>query len=81
MEGGVVAFWVGNGLNVAKIFPESAIKFMSYETSKRAFAKYWDNVDDVREISGGSRFMAGGIGGLTSQLSELADHICSKELN
>lgn len=33
VEGGVLAFWVGNGLSVAKIMPESAIKFFSYETS------------------------------------------------
>jgi len=33
------------------------------------FAKYWDNVEDSREISGFSRFMSGGIGGITSQLS------------
>jgi solute carrier family 25 phosphate transporter 23/24/25/41 len=32
-EGGLLAFWVGNGLAVAKIFPESAIKFYSYESS------------------------------------------------
>jgi solute carrier family 25 phosphate transporter 23/24/25/41 len=32
-EGGVAAFWVGNGLSVAKIFPESAIKFLTYEAS------------------------------------------------
>lgn len=32
-EGGVLAFWTGNGLSVAKIFPESAIKFMTYESS------------------------------------------------
>lgn len=32
-EGGVRGFWVGNGLSVAKIFPESAIKFFSYETA------------------------------------------------
>ena len=32
-EGGVLAFWTGNGLSVAKILPESAIKFMSYESS------------------------------------------------
>lgn len=69
-EGGIRAFWVGNGLSVAKIFPESAIKFMSYESSKRAFAKYWDHVEDVREISGTSRFLAGGIGGICSQLSK-----------
>lgn len=33
VEGGIRGFWVGNGLSVAKIFPESAIKFFSYETS------------------------------------------------
>ena len=32
-EGGVLAFWTGNGLSVAKIFPESAIKFFAYESS------------------------------------------------
>ena len=30
---------------------------------------YWDHVEDTREISGFSRFMSGGIGGITSQLS------------
>jgi len=87
-EGGVAAFWVGNGLSVAKIFPESAIKFLTYEASvclsltlvtrseedfgsqKRFFAQYVDNVEDVREISGTSRFLSGGLGGITSQLSE-----------
>lgn len=68
-EGGVMAFWTGNGLSVAKIFPESAIKFYSYETAKRVFAEYWDRVEDPRDISGTSRFVAGGIGGITSQLS------------
>lgn len=66
--GGVRAFWVGNGLNVTKIFPESAIKFFSYEYSKRFFARYWDHVADQTEISGSSRFVSGGIGGITSQL-------------
>ncbi|KXN89640.1 Calcium-binding mitochondrial carrier SAL1 [Leucoagaricus sp. SymC.cos] len=77
-EGGVLAFWTGNGLSVAKIFPESAIKFFTYESAatfhsfmfqKRAFAKYWDHVDDPREISSVSRFLSGGIGGISSQLS------------
>lgn len=67
--GGLRAFWVGNGLNCLKIFPESAIKFLSYETSKRAFAKYVDGVQDSRDISGSSRFMSGGIGGITSQFA------------
>ncbi|KAF8914681.1 mitochondrial carrier domain-containing protein [Mucidula mucida] len=67
-EGGVLAFWTGNGLSVAKIFPESAIKFFTYESSKRTFAKYWDHVEDPRDISGFSRFVSGGIGGISSQL-------------
>lgn len=68
-EGGVLAFWTGNGLSVMKIFPESAIKFLAYESAKRAFARHWDRVSDSRDISGSSRFLAGGIGGITSQLS------------
>ena len=37
-EGGVRAFWTGNGLSVAKILPESAIKFLAYESSVRCIA-------------------------------------------
>jgi solute carrier family 25 phosphate transporter 23/24/25/41 len=32
-EGCLLAFWMGNGPSVAKIFPESAIKFLTYESS------------------------------------------------
>ncbi len=36
---------------------------------KRVFARYWDGVHDQCDISGTSRFISGGIGGITSQLS------------
>ena len=35
VENGILGFWIGNGLSVAKILPESAIKFLSYESSVR----------------------------------------------
>jgi solute carrier family 25 phosphate transporter 23/24/25/41 len=67
--GGVRAFWVGNGLNIVKILPESAIKFVSYEQAKRVLARVVDGVSDPADVSSLSRFIAGGFGGISAQLS------------
>ncbi len=40
------------------------------------FAKYWDKVDDPRDISGVSRFLSGGLGGISSQLCEWNMRLC-----
>ncbi|CAJ1076607.1 calcium-binding mitochondrial carrier protein SCaMC-3-like [Xyrichtys novacula] len=62
-EGGVASLWRGNGINVLKIAPESAIKFMAYEQIKYV-------IRGSRE--GGSlrvqeRFIAGSLAGATAQ--------------
>lgn len=58
----------GNGLNVIKVLPESAIKFGSFEAAKRALARL-EGADDVKNISPIARFMAGGVGGVVSQFA------------
>ncbi|SPQ20336.1 ef2e8f01-a678-410d-b25d-0e303925158c [Thermothielavioides terrestris] len=64
--GGLRTFFAGNGLNVVKIMPESAIRFGSYEASKRFLAAY-EGHNDPTQISTVSKFIAGGIGGMTAQ--------------
>jgi solute carrier family 25 phosphate transporter 23/24/25/41 len=56
----------GNGLNVVKVMPESAIKFGSYEAAKRALAQL-EGHGDSKNINPYSKFVAGGFGGLISQ--------------
>lgn len=66
-QGGVRAFFLGNGLNVVKVFPESAVKFGSFEAVKRLLARI-EGVSDPSELSRASTFLAGGLGGMCSQL-------------
>ena len=56
----------GNGLNVVKVMPESAIKFGSYEGSKRAFARF-EGHDDPSQLHPWSQLAAAGLGGIISQ--------------
>ena len=48
--------------------PESAIKFGSYEASKQALAKF-EGHGEVSQITGVSKFIAGGMGGIISQFA------------
>ncbi|XP_028567784.2 mitochondrial adenyl nucleotide antiporter SLC25A23 isoform X1 [Podarcis muralis] len=60
-EGGIRSLWRGNGINVLKIAPESAIKFMAYEQIKRAIRGQQETLR-VQE-----RFIAGSLAGATAQ--------------
>lgn len=62
-EGGVGGMWRGNGINVIKIAPESAIKFAAYEQVKRLIK------GDVRHqpLEIHERFIAGATAGAISQ--------------
>ncbi|XP_070493235.1 mitochondrial adenyl nucleotide antiporter SLC25A24 [Chironomus tepperi] len=61
-EGGWQGLWRGNGINVIKIAPETAIKFMVYEQVKQ-FIRGQEN----RPMSIFERFVAGAVAGCVSQ--------------
>ncbi|KAJ6780133.1 hypothetical protein PWT90_03846 [Aphanocladium album] len=65
-SGGIRGFFAGNGLNVVKIMPETAIKFGSYEAAKRAFANL-EGHGDAQNINSISKFTAGGVAGMIAQ--------------
>jgi len=61
-EGGVRSLWRGNFVNVMKIAPESAIKFMAYEQLKQ-----YIRGDSTRDLDMYERFAAGSFAGCISQ--------------
>lgn len=67
-QGGFRAFYVGNGLNVFKVFPESAMKFGTFEATKRFLARM-EGVDDTAKLSKAATYLAGGLGGVVSQFA------------
>uniref|UniRef100_A0A8C5PGS3 Solute carrier family 25 member 25 n=1 Tax=Leptobrachium leishanense TaxID=445787 RepID=A0A8C5PGS3_9ANUR len=62
-EGGIRSLWRGNGINVIKIAPESAIKFMAYEQIKRVIGSNQETLG-IRE-----RLVAGSLAGVIAQSS------------
>lgn len=64
-EGGIRSLWRGNGINVLKIAPESAIKFTAYEQGKRLVLQFGGSRE--RELSIVERFVAGSFAGGISQ--------------
>lgn len=61
-EGGITGLWRGNGINVLKIAPESAIKFAAYEQIKRLIKG-----DSKQNLGIYERFCAGALAGGISQ--------------
>ncbi|XP_044766772.1 calcium-binding mitochondrial carrier protein SCaMC-2-A isoform X5 [Coccinella septempunctata] len=61
-EGGIKGLWRGNGINVLKIAPETAIKFASYEQVKRLIKG-----DSKENLGIYERFIAGALAGGISQ--------------
>ncbi|KAH8158096.1 hypothetical protein CIB48_g10156 [Xylaria polymorpha] len=57
---------VGNGLNVVKIMPETAIRFGAYEAAKNALAGL-EGHNDPHSINPYSKFVAGGAAGMAAQ--------------
>ncbi|XP_033243727.1 calcium-binding mitochondrial carrier protein SCaMC-1-B isoform X2 [Drosophila miranda] len=62
-EGGSRSMWRGNGINVLKIAPETALKFAAYEQMKRLIR----GEDASRQMSIVERFYAGAAAGGISQ--------------
>lgn len=62
-EGGVKSLWRGNGANVVKIAPESAIKFFAYEKAKKLLGA------DDKQLGVSERLTAGAMAGVASQTS------------
>ncbi|KAF2842140.1 calcium dependent mitochondrial carrier protein-like protein [Patellaria atrata CBS 101060] len=64
--GGMRSLFAGNGLNVVKVMPESAVKFGSYEAAKRLAARI-EGHSDPKQIHSWSKFICGGTSGMVSQ--------------
>jgi solute carrier family 25 phosphate transporter 23/24/25/41 len=67
---------LGNGINIAKVMPESAIKFGCFEAMKRITARA-EGHNNPKKINNFSKIISGGAAGVVSQyVSFLATRQC-----
>ncbi|KAL9229382.1 hypothetical protein vseg_004853 [Gypsophila vaccaria] len=64
-EGKIFAFFRGNGLNVVKVAPESAIRFYTYELLKGVISDA--KGEDKADIGAVGRLVSGGLAGAVAQ--------------
>ncbi|KAJ1259820.1 hypothetical protein BS78_10G185300 [Paspalum vaginatum] len=64
-KGGMLGFFRGNGLNVVKVAPESAIRFYAYEMLKEYIMKR--KGENKSAVGASERLVAGGLAGAVAQ--------------
>ncbi|KAB2072963.1 hypothetical protein ES319_A07G052600v1 [Gossypium barbadense] len=64
-EEGLLGFFRGNGLNIVKVTPESAIKFYTFEMLKDVIGEHMG--DNKGDIGAGGKLVVGGVAGVVAQ--------------